>query len=193
MVLQGFFKWPSTGNISERKTPKPEKTLIKLFLSFQAKQTYIALALGHIHGMLHIWRCSHIVVLRLSFCFLKLLLVQILWKDYLNCKVFTIQIRSLSLWTYWRLALTELAILVTTLLWAVSRVSGRVVKEPDWRSFLLASLYLLCKGIINWSNSALVPVCKSLNTLLSCIHIQRVLCICSKILVLPQKPDQTLI
>lgn len=46
-----------------------------------------------------------------------------------------------------KLVLTELVILVTSLLWAVSRVSGKVVKEPDWRAFLLASLYLLCKGI----------------------------------------------
>lgn len=65
-----------------------------LFYLFQAKQTHVALVLGHVNGMLHIWRYSHIVVLRLSFRLLKLFLVQFLWKDYMNRKVITIQISS---------------------------------------------------------------------------------------------------
>lgn len=48
-----------------------------------------------------------------------------------------------GLWICFRRSRTPLTSLLISLLWAVSRVSRRVVNEPDCISFLLASLYLL--------------------------------------------------
>lgn len=54
---------------------------------------------------------------------------------------------------------TSLMSFLTSLLWAVSRVSLRVVKEPDCMTFLLAALYLL------WGKSGIVIRVNSLNSI----------------------------
>lgn len=122
--------------------------------SATAAMTYVALILGHVHGVLDIRRDGHQVVYGLAPFLLIFGLVHFLQyeknKTKNNCnkcshdKECVICFAGYSWGSH-----TPLTSFLISLLWAVSRVSDKVVKEPLCISFLLASLYLLWR----WNDS----------------------------------------
>lgn len=111
------------------------------------EMTHIALILCYFHGMLNIRRHDHVVIHRLALFLFKLGLVLFLKKKGEKERRWVRQLGAMNLsYSFFKTKkgnCTSLTSLLTSLLWAVSRVSFRVVKEPDCMTFLLAALYLL--------------------------------------------------
>ncbi len=128
--------------------------------------THAALILGHCHGMLNIRWNNHVVIHWLALFLLKLRFVQFLEREKGICQGQPHK-NSPGLWDGWghfvKLmgdSCTPLTSLLISLLWAVSRVSDRVVNEPDCIFFLLASLYLLWGWKLRTYNTCIVKVIK---------------------------------